>query len=105
MTELCWEDKLLSGIKSIDEQHKRLVLMLARLQKGVNEGHADEAIAKTLRSLVDYTKKHFSDEEAFMLTQKFAELEYHKKLHLDLTEELVGILQEMKKAGTYRERN
>jgi hemerythrin-like metal-binding protein len=97
MTELRWEDRLLIGITSIDEQHKQLVLMLARLQNGVKEGHADEAIAKTLRDLVDYTKKHFSDEEALMLKQKFPELEYHKKLHYDLTEELVGILQEMKK--------
>ncbi len=31
-----------------------------------------------------------------MLKQKFSELEYHKKLHFDLTEELLGILQKMK---------
>ena len=97
MTELRWEDRLLIGVKSIDEQHKQLVLMLAKLQTGVKAGHAEEAIAKTLRDLVNYTKKHFSDEEAVMLSQNFPELEYHKKLHHDLIEELVGILQEMKK--------
>ncbi len=81
---LSWSDSLSVGNKTIDDQHKRLVQLVNSLNKAVVTGTARNILGEILLELVQYTVKHFTDEEKiFMNTQyphKTKHLEEHKKL-------------------------
>jgi hemerythrin-like metal-binding protein len=47
--------------------------------------------------LVDYTKRHFADEEKFMMSINYSELAHHKELHRKLINDIVLILIDIKK--------
>jgi hemerythrin len=76
-----WNPNLSIGVESIDEQHKNLFEMTDRLFEAGKNNRAKEFIVELLDFLDDYTKKHFSDEEAYMLKIGFPEYPNQKKAH------------------------
>lgn len=80
-----WDDSFATGIESIDQQHKRLFVLVNELFDGVK--HMDqEAIKSVLGELVDYTVNHFAYEEKL-----FSEHGYpQEKEHVAQHEKLVG---------------
>tara|TARA_B100001964_G_C14063743_1_gene522610 strand:- start:372 stop:773 length:402 start_codon:yes stop_codon:yes gene_type:complete len=80
-----WEDKFSVGISEIDEEHKKLIGIL---NKAVFANEHNDNTAETLEllgNMIEYSRKHFSTEEAYMLEFKFPEYELHKDEHLDFT--------------------
>jgi hemerythrin-like metal-binding protein len=59
-----WTPALSVGIPTIDEQHKVLVGLINRLGEAAEAGRTKAEIGPVLLELEDYTKKHFSLEEA-----------------------------------------
>jgi len=92
-----WYDNYSIGVEEIDRQHKELVHMVSRLQSTLAGGDINQEVGNALRFLVDYTKRHFSDEEKFMQSINFAELAHHKELHKKLINDVVLILMDIKK--------
>ena len=81
-----WEDKFSAGISEIDEEHKKLIGIL---NKAVSANEHNDNTVETLELLgdmIEYSHKHFSMVEAYMLKFKFPEYQLHKKEHLDFTD-------------------
>ena len=76
-----WSSDLETGNATIDTQHKKLIQAINDLQTALKEGKGREKIRETLDFLLNYTVKHFTDEQN--LQQKYGYPDYvnHKKLH------------------------
>lgn len=81
MPVLTWMEAYSVKVRSIDEQHKRLVCLINDLHDGMKGGTGKQAVGRTLTSLIDYTTTHFGAEEALMRAFGYSEYEKHKALH------------------------
>lgn len=76
-----WKDSLSVGIKTIDDDHKKLLGMINQLQTAAHYHTDDEMVESTLNELVEYTKYHFEREEKMMQEHNYPGFEDHKKQH------------------------
>jgi len=85
MQTITWSSKLNTGVKKIDDQHRRLVKLVNNLVTGIREGFADDITDGICRELVEYVAYHFRDEEMLMEDVEFPHLEEHRQKHAQLT--------------------
>lgn len=79
-----WKPVYSVGIDLMDMQHQKLIGYMNAFHESGEAGNAPAAKV-ALRNLVDYARKHFSEEEALMLSgDGFPDFEAHKKLHTEL---------------------
>ncbi len=76
-----WSDRLVTGVREADEQHKKLVNLINELYDAMKAGKGKEVIDKALNELVSYANYHFNTEETLMSKYGFPELSAHKKEH------------------------
>lgn len=78
-----WDATLATGFSDVDLQHKKLVSIIEEVRKALEAEAKDYtiAISKAVKSLVDYTEYHFSEEEALMRKHSYPNLDSHKKEH------------------------
>ena len=88
-----WKDDYSVGIIKVDEQHKKLVGYLNELYESMKAGKGKETLGAVLKSLVEYTKAHFTTEESLMKLYKFPGYEEHKKKHEKMTEHVLNLNQ------------
>ncbi len=85
-----WTDKLATGIKTIDSQHKELFKRINNLVLAIKEHRCKAEIDSTLKFLDDYARVHFGEEEKHMRETNYAGLaeqrEDHKKYLTALAE-------------------
>lgn len=96
-----WYDTYSIGVPEIDQQHKELVEMVSHLQSTLAHGTVTQELGGAMRFLVDYTKRHFADEEKFMESINYAELTHHRELHKKLINDVVFILMDIKKGKAF----
>lgn len=83
-----WIQNLSIGVDAIDEQHKKLFEMTDQLFEAGKSNRAKEFIVELLNFLDDYTKKHFKDEESFMLKIGFPGYQQQKKAHDEFIQQI-----------------
>ena len=76
-----WTPDLSVGVAMIDDQHKTWFEKAEKLFEAGKNKQAKEYIGELLDFLQDYTKKHFADEEKYMLSIKYPQYEDQKKAH------------------------
>lgn len=76
-----WSDKLITGVREADEQHKKLVSLINELYDAMKQGKGKEVIDKALDELVRYAGYHFTTEETLMSKYGYPELASHKREH------------------------
>jgi len=76
-----WKEEYSVGIKKFDDQHKSLVGFLNELYEAMNDGKGKDSLGKVLSNLVQYTKTHFTSEEALMKLYDYPEQAAHKQKH------------------------
>ena len=81
---VAWDDSLSVGIKSIDDDHKKLLTLMNNLQTAVYYPTGEAFERQALKELVDYTKYHFEREEKMMLDAEYVDFEAHKRQHEDM---------------------
>ncbi|MCV3388280.1 hemerythrin family protein [Campylobacter sp. IFREMER_LSEM_CL2256] len=90
--------------KIIDEQHKAL-FDIAKKAYLVAENHASVGeIKSVLIELFEYVKTHFKDEEAYMESIAYPDLEYHKKIHQEITASLISLVKNIKTVNDFKEK-
>jgi hemerythrin-like metal-binding protein/PAS domain S-box-containing protein len=90
MSILTWNDQLLVGIDSVDNQHRHLVTLINRLDE-LNALGADlQTVVDTVKQLVDYTVYHFQHEEQLMAEVEFnpSMLAEHRQQHQDFIDKV-----------------
>ncbi|MDR3775065.1 MAG: bacteriohemerythrin [Terracidiphilus sp.] len=88
MALLAWSSRYSVGVKTIDGQHKVLFEILNDLHGAMLKGQAQAMTGPLLRKLVDYTRTHFTAEEAMMAGAKYPGLTEHRALHRDLIKQV-----------------
>ncbi|QOX62705.1 bacteriohemerythrin [Anoxybacterium hadale] len=96
---LSWTEDLSVGIGIIDEQHRTWFDKADQLFEAGKKGQAKEFVGQMLDFLDDYTKKHFSDEEKYMLSINYPEYDRQKNLHTAFIGELAKLKKEFNESG------
>lgn len=75
-----------TGIPSVDAQHAQLFRIAGDVEQalGLAPETGREAIACAVRDLIDYTRIHFTHEEALMDAAAYPQLAAHQQMHRDL---------------------
>jgi hemerythrin len=95
MSLFSWKDSYSIGVPDIDAQHRQLYKLADDLHQALNAGQGKDALAAVLKSLIDYTKTHFADEERLMQRYGYSELAAHKAQHEDLTRKVIDLQRQM----------
>ncbi|GAA0544648.1 hemerythrin [Rhizomicrobium palustre] len=93
MALVAWSEKLSVGIRSIDDQHKKLVTLVNQLHDGMIAGKGKEVVGPVLKGLIDYTATHFKFEEDLFARTGYGDAAAHKKEHEDLVRRVKEIQQ------------
>lgn len=72
---------LITGIKSIDEQHKYLFSIFDDLMNALSIGSAKNIIYDLLIKLKDYAFYHFNDEENLMISINYPDIDFNMEEH------------------------
>ncbi|MDP1666787.1 MAG: bacteriohemerythrin [Methylobacter sp.] len=97
MAILNWNDQLVLGIESVDNQHKHLIDLTNQLDEAVAIGADRDTIIKIINNLVEYTVYHFQDEEQLMLAAKFNPTLYavHEAEHKEFVDKMIAVQREV----------
>ena len=76
-----WNEKYSVNNVIIDDQHKRLLDILFRLERMVNRGKAGTELVGLLEEMSAYAQEHFRSEERYMQRMNYPKLEEHRQLH------------------------
>ena len=81
-----------TGIEAIDQEHSRLFDTAQETQDLLGDNllyDKTEKLNSLISELIDYTKTHFSHEEAFMRSIQYAGIEGHMALHRKFEDNLM----------------
>ena len=99
MPLVVWSEKLSVGVRSIDDQHKKLVTLLNQLHDGMMAGKGKEVIGGVLKGLIDYTANHFRYEEELFARIGYPDGAAHKHDHDELVRKVVEIQKKYEQSG------
>jgi len=91
-----WTSELATGVKIIDDQHRKLVDMINQLYGAMKSGQSRSVMEKILDGLAEYTVYHFGTEEKYFDQFKYSETVQHKRLHEDLKSQVVAVIGKFK---------
>ncbi len=94
-----WHPSLSVGIDHIDEQHKEWFKRAEALFEAGKRGQAKEYVGELLEFLDQYTKKHFADEERYMLSINYPGYAEQKKAHTSFVGQLQKLRDDYKASG------
>lgn len=81
-----------TGIEEIDQEHKRLFGLAQETYELLNNDFLQdktEQLISLISELINYTKTHFSHEEAYLDSIHYAELEKHSTQHRKFEDSLL----------------
>ena len=94
-----WTQSLSVGVPTIDSQHKMLFEKTDKLFEAGKNHQAKEYVGELLSFLEDYTKKHFADEERYMISIKYPGLGEQKAAHAEFIRQLTKLRGEYTASG------
>ncbi|NBG88412.1 bacteriohemerythrin [Isachenkonia alkalipeptolytica] len=99
---LWWSDSLKTGNVKVDTQHKK-IFELGTGVLDLTPESSNETLQETFQELIDYTKKHFAEEEKMMGDHGYSKLQEHQGLHREFIQKLHNTLQDFKASGPTEE--
>jgi hemerythrin len=90
-----WKPEYAVGYADIDQQHKQLYFLADELHGALAAGAAKQSVPRLLDGLIDYTCKHFADEERIMRANGYPEYAQHCRLHEDLKRQVLDLRSRM----------
>jgi hemerythrin-like metal-binding protein len=94
MELFAWSEKYSVNVRQIDEQHKKLIGLVAQLNNAMRQGKGKDVLGKVLDELAKYTITHFRDEERIMQSAGYPDLEAHKSKHQWMNERVAQIYRD-----------
>jgi len=83
-----WEKKYELGIKSIDDQHKKIVELINKIYSAFTEKKADSALRLVLKEMEEYAQFHFSYEEKILKSLNYTFYDNHIAEHHKFAEKV-----------------
>jgi len=81
-----WSDELSIGVEKMDQQHQNLVKKINLLIEDIN--HDSPEVLKDFQEMAKFVIEHFDDEEKYMESIEFPNLEIHRNIHKQLLEKV-----------------
>jgi hemerythrin len=81
MRSLQWSPSDAVWVTEIDDEHKEIFEMVARLQKSLSSAGPPAERRKLLEDLVTSVADHFAHEERLMRAARYGSLRWHKQQH------------------------
>ena len=101
---IAWDEDLMTGNVLVDMQHHRIFERVSDLVALCEDGSDATKLRDTLEFLINYTVRHFTDEEALQLEYGYPDYANHKKMHEDFKEIVVGnLLKRFRESGSSAE--
>jgi hemerythrin len=91
---IVWTKNLEVGVTLIDEQHKKLFEKADRLFEAGKNGKSKESIVQMFDFMDNYTKTHFRDEEKYMQSINYPNLNTQKQMHQNFINKLAELKKE-----------
>lgn len=91
MSFIEFNDRFMLGHPDIDRQHAELFKAVNSLHDAMLEGKARQHLGGVLTFLREYTVQHFQMEEGLMRASTYPGYSDHKRLHDDLTKQVLGL--------------
>jgi hemerythrin len=96
MAFFTWDDAYSVQVKEMDDQHKRLFEIMAKLHTAMTEGKSNTIMAGVLDELHDYTLEHFTKEEKHLASFGYPGLSEQKKQHAIFVAKIKEYQEKMK---------
>ena len=100
---IAWDDNLRMGHELVDGQHFRLFELLSGIVGSCVDGDDEKSLHEILDFLVDYTIKHFQDEEALQISCGFPDFERHRQLHENFKVTVGDLVNRFEASGSTQE--
>ncbi|QBG37502.1 bacteriohemerythrin [Litorilituus sediminis] len=94
MTKLVWNEGMSVGVDAIDEDHKKIISVLAKLVDSKNTQASLSVVEETFSELEHYVIQHFTKEEALLEKIGYKEIEAHRRSHLAFVEKIAVLKQQ-----------
>ena len=94
MTKLVWNEGMSVGVDAIDEDHKKIISVLAKLVDSKNTQASLAVVEETFSELEHYVIQHFTKEEALLEKIGYKEIEAHRRSHLAFVEKIAVLKQQ-----------
>lgn len=95
MSYLTWTDDFSVRVKSMDDQHRRLVELINQLHDAMKVGKGSQVIGQILEAVIRYTQTHFTAEESLMSANGYPEFHRHKLQHQALIRQVSDIQKQL----------
>ncbi|MFW6042767.1 MAG: bacteriohemerythrin [Marinilabiliaceae bacterium] len=76
-----WTSEYKMNIPEIDKEHYSLFEKLNEFYHGLEDGSSKERLGQLIKGLLDYAKVHFSNEEKYMESIGFPDLDNNREEH------------------------
>ena len=96
MHAFVWDQRFITGLESVDDQHQHLVDMVNQVGDLLLAGQADEAhLQPIFHQLADYARFHFADEERLMAEAGMdpRHADAHKQHHVEFLKQVLLMWQ------------
>ena len=93
-TVIKWNEFYSVGINQIDDDHKKLLVMLNKLNESIKTQEENETVRKVLTELVDYTEYHFQTEEKLFAEHAYPDADKHIAEHQKFTKNILQFRQQ-----------
>ena len=81
MTYMNWSEDFSVKVREIDDQHKRLIIMLNTLHEALVTERGREVQRKVINDMINYAVVHFGTEEKYMVQFCYPDHVNHKTEH------------------------
>ncbi len=88
---LSWTEEMSVGISDIDEEHRMLLGLIARIGEATDRKSPRAEIAHIFDRLIEYTERHFEHEEALFRKHGYPGIDEHIAEHRALTEQVLEL--------------
>jgi hemerythrin-like metal-binding protein len=96
---LNWNDEHSVGVRFLDEEHLELFRIINDLHSAVLQGEERSRIGLLLRQVEEYTRSHFSSEEAILAATNYPERDLHSLKHQFLVGEVEALVDRFEQGG------
>lgn len=94
-----WNETLSVGVKTLDDDHKKLVDMINELVDGITSNRRQEALSQIFDKLIHYTRFHFCREEEYFARTGYSAANHHANEHRELIRQVTDLQTRFKSGG------
>jgi len=88
MPLIVWTNRMSVGVKLLDNDHRKMMLLINELHEDLMTGHTKPALDRIFERLVRHTRTHFAHEEQLFAETSYPGAEAHKQEHVQMIDQL-----------------